>query len=277
MARFSYERVFLGPVEAVIFDMAGTVLDFGSIAPAGVFIEVFKRRQVEISVTEARGPMGAEKRRHIEMLLEMPAVAERFTQAHGRDWTQQDVDELYADFIPLQVNSLPNFSTLIPGADEIAQELTARGIKIGVNSGYNREMLEVCLAAVRQQGFNPQSAVAASDVPRARPSPAMSLKNAIELGIENVAGCVKVDDTVPGIDEGLNAGMWTIGLAISGNEVGVDHATWTAMDADTQAKHRARAEDKMRKAGAHYVVDSIADILPVLEDIEARLADGDHP
>jgi phosphonoacetaldehyde hydrolase len=261
----------------VIFDMAGTVLDFGSIAPAGVFIEVFKRRQVEISVTEARGPMGAEKRRHIEMLLEMPQVAERFEQAHGRHWTQDDVDALYADFIPLQVESLPKFSDLIPGAGDIAKTLKKRGIRIGVNSGYNREMLEVCLEAVRRQGFEPESAVAASDVPRARPSPAMSLKNVIELGVENVAGCIKVDDTVPGIDEGLNAGMWTIGLSISGNEVGLNHETWSGLSADEKATARTRAEDKMRRAGAHYVVDSIADILPCVDDIEARLRKGERP
>ena len=49
-------------VDAVIFDWAGTVVDFGSRAPAGAFVEVFRRHGVAISIAEARGPMGSEKR-----------------------------------------------------------------------------------------------------------------------------------------------------------------------------------------------------------------------
>lgn len=48
----------------------------------------------------------------------------------------------------------------------------------------------------------------------------MALQNAIALGIDAVAHCVKVDDAVPCIHEGLNAGMWSVGLALSGNEFG---------------------------------------------------------
>ncbi|CAI0828043.1 Phosphonoacetaldehyde hydrolase [Serratia entomophila] len=51
----------------------------------------------------------------------------------------------------------------------------------------------------------------------------MALQNLIALGVDAVAHCVKVDDAVPGIAEGLNVGMWSVGLAVSGNELG---ATW---------------------------------------------------
>jgi len=51
----------------------------------------------------------------------------------------------------------------------------------------------------------------------------MALQNLIALGVDAVAHCVKVDDAVPGIAEGLNVGMWSVGLAVSGNEFG---ATW---------------------------------------------------
>jgi phosphonoacetaldehyde hydrolase len=37
------------------------------------------------------------------------------------------------------------------------------------------------------------------------------------------------------------------------------------------------ATDRLERAGAHYVVGSLADIMPVLDSIETRLASGEKP
>lgn len=274
---FIYTRRYAGPVQAVIFDMAGTVMDFGSRAPAGVFVEVFARNGVEVSVAEARGPMGAEKRTHIAELMALPTVRSRWTERYGQPPGEGDIDRLYAEFIPLQVASLPNYADLIPGMLETAEELRRRGIKLAANSGYNREMLDVCLAAAEHRGLTFASTVAASDVPRARPLPAMCLTNAAQLAVDAVAACIKVDDTIPGIEEGVAAGMWTIGVAVSGNEVGLSLDEWAALDPVAQAKARARATDRLARAGAHMVVDSVADLLPCVAEIDRRLALGERP
>jgi phosphonoacetaldehyde hydrolase len=105
----------------------------------------------------------------------------------------------------------------------------------------------------------------------------MCLQNAINLGIDCVAACVKVDDTVPGVEEGLNAGMWSIGLAVSGNEVGLSLAEWQALPSGQQAALRERAYRRMLQSGAHYVVDTIADLMPCIDAIEARLGRGERP
>ncbi|HEX2525131.1 MAG TPA: phosphonoacetaldehyde hydrolase [Geminicoccus sp.] len=274
---FRYRRFYAGPVEAVIFDMAGTVVDFGSRAPAGVFVEVFRRHGVEISLAEARGPMGAEKRAHVAELLAAPAIQARFVARHGRASTEGDVDAIYQDFIPLQIETLPAFSDLIPGVLDTVAALRARGIRIGVNTGYNRAMMEVVLAAMERQGLHVDSAVAASDVRRARPFPAMCLTNAADLAVRSVAACIKVDDTIPGIDEGLSAGMWTVAITASGNEVGLDEKDWKALTPAQQADRIGWASDRMRAAGAHYVIPSVAELLPVVDAIEARLARGEQP
>jgi len=119
--------------------------------------------------------------------------------------------------------------------------------------------------------------VCASDVPAGRPYPYMCLQNVINLQVSPLEACVKIDDTVPGIEEGLSASMWTIGLAISGNEVGLPLAEWRALASAEQASRRSRAYERMRMAGAHYVVDTIADVLPCFDDIAARLARGEQP
>ena len=90
-------------VDTVIFDWAGTVVDFGSFAPTQVMVDVFTEQGVPISLAEARGPMGVAKWDHIQALGRNPAIAARWQDRHGRPMSTDDVDALYATFMPLQV------------------------------------------------------------------------------------------------------------------------------------------------------------------------------
>ena len=274
---FIYNREFRGPLEACIFDWAGTVLDFGCVAPAAAFVEVFERHQVPITVEEARGPMGAHKRVHIQQITEMTGVRQRWHDAHGRAPTDDDVETMYQEFIPLQLDCLADYSTLIPGTLDAVKALRERDMKIGTTTGYISEMTAINLVEAKKQGFEPDSTVCSNEVPKGRPYPDMCLQNAINLEVSCVQACVKVDDTVTGIEEGLNAGMWTVALTVSGNEVGLALDDWQALSADDQARLRAKAEDKMRRSAAHYVVDTVADLMPCIDDIQARLARGEKP
>ncbi len=274
---FAYTRVYRGRIEAVLLDWAGTTLDFGCMAPAVVFVEVFNRKQVPITMEEARAPMGAHKRVHIQRIMELDAVRRRWEETHGRPPDDADVDAMFKDFVPLQLDCLSAYSELIPGTLEVVAELRRRGIKIGSTTGYTTPMVEINLRDAARQGYTPDSTVCASDVPAGRPFPYMCLQNAINLGVTTVHACVKVDDTVPGIEEGLNAGMWTVGLAVSGNEVGLPRPGWEALAPPAQRAKRERAHRRLAQAGAHHVVDSIAELLPCIDDIQARIARGEAP
>lgn len=274
---FRTSRRYCGPVQGVIFDWAGTLVDFGSVAPAGVFVEVFQRHRVTIGVDEARGPMGAEKKQHIRMLLEQDAIRQRWMDSHGQAPDEDDIETLYQAFIPLQLECLSRYSQLIPGALEVIDRLRQRGIRIGTNTGYNRAMTDINERDAKAQGFVPDASVCASEVPAGRPYPFMCLHSAMALEVETVAACVAVDDTVPGIHAGLNAGMWTVGLTVSGNEVGLTLDEWWALSAEQQEQRRRRAFDKMAASGAHYIIDSVADLMPCIQDIEARLRRGETP
>jgi phosphonoacetaldehyde hydrolase len=98
-----------------------------------------------------------------------------------------------------------------------------------------------------------------------------------DLGVWPPRTVVKIDDTGVGLAEGRNAGTWTVGVAISGNALGLTQIEWLALDAGEQAARRAQATALLQDAGADYVIDSVADLLPVLDRIEARLARGDRP
>lgn len=266
-----------GHLRAAILDLAGTIVDYGSCAPAGVFIEVFKRNGVEISVAEARAPMGAHKRDHIAAVAAMPGVADRWLAAHGAPVGESDVDALYADLIPLQIACLPDYSDLIPGALDAISDFRGRGLKVATTTGYNREMTNIVLTEMRRQGFEPDAAICVDDVPAGRPEPWMALLAAMRLRAYPVSACVKVGDTVPDIAEGLNAGMWTVAVAATGNELGLSQVEAAALPT---AEHRQRvraAGERLMAAGAHFVVDGLADVPVLLDEIDERLRTGERP
>ena len=272
---FTYSRRYRGPLKGVILDWAGTTLDYGCYAPAVVFTEVFKRQGVEISMEEAREPMGAHKKVHIGLIAQIPSVRRRWVETHDAEPTDKDVDKMFEDFVPMQEACLSDYSTLIPGTLEVIAECRKRGYKIGSTSGYLPGMLAINQADGEKQGYVPDATFGAGDVPRGRPFGHMVLRNILELDVSPVQSVVKVDDTLTGIEEGLNAGCWGVGLAISGNEVGVQLDEWEAMPEDVKQAHRDRIYPTMYQRGAHYVIDSIADMIPVLDDIEARLKRGE--
>jgi phosphonoacetaldehyde hydrolase len=242
-----------------------------------VFVEVFKRKKVPITVEEARAPMGAHKRVHIQRITELESVRRRWQESHGRLPNENDVNAMFSEFVPLQLECLSNYSALIPGTLEAVAALRSRGIKIGSTTGYLTDMMKINHRDAKRQGYEPDSTVCAADVPAGRPYPYMCLQNVIKLGVSAVQACVKIDDTIPGVEEGLNAGMWTVGLAVSGNEVGMLLDEWRALAKADQEAKRERAYTRMAQCGAHYVVDTIADIMPCIEDIQARIRRGETP
>ncbi len=274
---FTYARRYRGPLKAVILDWAGTTLDYGCYAPAVVFTEVFKRQGVEISMEEAREPMGAHKMVHIRSISQNPDVAERWEEAHGRLPAEEDVVAMFEEFVPLQLDCLADYAELIPGTLDFVAEARNRRLKIGSTTGYTVEMMDLIKKEAAQRGYEPDHSVSAAEVPEGRPAPWMCLENAKYLGVYPLESIVKVDDTLPGIEEGINAGMWTVGLAKSGNEIGLTESEIEALPADVYERRITHAYQRMQRVGADYVIDGIWDLMPCLDDIEARLARGERP
>jgi phosphonoacetaldehyde hydrolase len=155
--------------------------------------------------------------------------------------------------------------------------LIARGVKVGANTGYSQEMIVDMRQAAASQGYKPTSIVCATDVSKGRPFPHMLLKNMLELEISAVQSVVKVDDTLTGIKEGLNAGCWTVGIAVTGNEVGLDLPEWQNMNIEQQQSLRNAAYKRFYNAGAHFVIDSVAELPQVIATIEEKLSNGEQP
>jgi len=264
-------------LEAVIFDWAGTTVDYGSLAPVRVLVQVFSANGIPVSDQQARRDMGVPKRDHIEHILNSPHVARQWTLRHGRPPSCDDVDRLFAEFNPLQIKCLAEYSRLIPGTEELAARLRRHGIKIGSTTGYTRPMLDLLLQYARAQGYSPDLSLCPDDVGGGRPKPWMAYRLGMEFRLSASAACVKIGDTPADIAEGRNAGMWTVAVAATGNEIGLSEEQFAALTG-VDRKHRlATARDTLLQAGAHFVVDSIVQCEGILDAIEHKLGNGERP
>jgi phosphonoacetaldehyde hydrolase len=267
----------MAKLTAAVFDWAGTMVDFGSRAPMGVFVEAFAKFGVPLTIAQARGPMGMAKRDHIKTLMAIPSVAADWVQAQGAPADDAAIDRIYDVFVPMNVAVAGQFAGLIPGVLQTITALRARGMKIGSTTGYTRSIMAEVLPRAAEQGLTPDNLVCAGDLAEGRPSPLMMYRCFADLGVYPPHGVVKIDDTEPGIVEGLAAGCWTVGLSVTGNAMGLSEAEWASLPSPEQAARRGKAEALLRGAGAHYVIDGVADLIPVIDAIEARLAGGERP
>jgi phosphonoacetaldehyde hydrolase len=278
-ADYVYSRGYRGKIKGVVLDWSGTTADAYVIAPAVVFVEVFKRHGVEISMLEARGPMGLRKDLHIKALTEVPEIRDRWKKIHGKAPGKKEVDAMFADFVPMQLACLRQYTGLLPGVAKVSQKMQKAGIKIGVSTGFVRSMVDILEADARKQGFKPDATVAGDEVVNgARPKPFMVYRNLDLLDIHPIQAVVKVDDTISGVGEGLEAGCWAVGVARYSNYMDIDTVAQAEKMPKAELERRvAYSADLLRKAGAHYVIDSIVELPEVIDDINARLARGERP
>ncbi len=99
----------------------------------------------------------------------------------------------------------------------------------------------------------------------------------LDLQVWPAHAVVKVENIGVGIDEGREAGCWTVAVTLSGNEAGVTPEQLAAMSDEEVQKLRARASDVLGRHRPDYIIDTVADLLPVLNDIEQRLVNGERP
>jgi len=264
-------------LKAVVFDWAGTMIDFGSCAPVEALIAAFAEEGILLSAADARHDMGRAKWDHVAAALERPRVREDWKAAKGRPAGVADIDRIYKALEPLMTLAAARHTRLIPGALEALAEVRRRGLKVGSNTGYTRQMMASILKAAAEQGYVPDAVVCAGETAEGRPTPLMMWKLWSELGVHPAAACVKVDDAEVGIGEGRAAGCWTVGVAASGNGVGLSGAEYEALGAAERGQRVAAAARVLSDAGAHYVIDTVADLPGVLDKIEARLAAGERP
>ncbi len=271
------EQIYHGQIKAVILDWAGTTVDYGSLAPVIAFQRAFEHHGIDVSADLIRASMGKDKRQHLREVFFSDQVKTQWSQTHKREPTEEDVEGLYRAFQTIQIDVLTERASLIPGTSSVCSELRQRGLKIGSTTGYTREMMSVLVPVAHALGFQPDSVICASDVPEGRPAPWMALMSAMEMRVYPMQAVVKIGDTPVDMAEGRNAGMWAVGVALTGNEIGLDEDVITTLSPEELKARLHVAYEHLYQAGAHFVVDGIWDIPLVLDQIQHYLIHGESP
>ncbi len=250
-------------IQAVIFDWAGTTIDYGCMAPIAGFMAAFEAIGVPITMQQARAPMGMLKIDHTRAIA--ASVKERAI-------SEEEIQKAYAVFEEKLFASLQNHCGVIPHVLDTVRALRAAGLKIGSTTGYTSAMMELVLAQAEQNGYRPDFCIASDKVPRGRPAPYMIWKNLEEFGIENPRHAVKVGDTVADICEGVNAGCWSVGVLLGSSEMGLTQAEAAALPSAELAALKETARQRFYAAGADYIIEDIRALPSVIEEINQRLA-----
>ncbi len=258
-------------IECVIMDWAGTAIDYGCFAPVSAFIKSFETIGIRITADEARRPMGLNKRDHIRALFEMERIGNAFFEKYGRKYTEKDIDGRYSEFQRLLFATLKEYTTPISDVIETIDILRKRGIKIGSTTGYTSEMMDVVIPAAAEKGYQPDHCVTADNLPGGRPYPYMIYKNMCDLAVSSRFFVLKYGDTISDIKEGLNAGVWTVGVVLGSNELGLTEEEVKTLPEGELKQRMNDVRMRMYAAGAHYVIDSIKELPALIESINKRM------
>jgi phosphonoacetaldehyde hydrolase len=253
--------------DLVILDWAGTMVDFGCRAPVNALLEAFKRHGVGLTEEQVRRDMGKAKADHVSALLRYPEVASAWSTASGGgNPTSEDRDALISELGPLMRDQAAQAATLIDGTRATVDTLRSAGLKIASSTGYTREMMQPVLERAAAQGYKPDHVVCSGETPQGRPSPLMVYKACVDLAVWPLSRVVKVDDSEAGVAEGRAAGCLTVGVTASGNCVGLSAAALASLPAAERQSRIATAAQALRAAGADIVIDSVASLVPALEE-----------
>ena len=259
-------------IECVIMDWAGTSVDYGCFAPVAAFVDSFKQMGLTVTAAETRAHMGVTKIEEIRALFSIERVEKDFREKYGRDYTEEDVQECYKRFQKVLFDTLEDYTEPIPGVVEVIAKLRAQGIKIGSTTGYTQKMMDVVIPAAEKKGYRIDNCVTSDNLPGGRPKPYMIYRNMCDLDVASRFSVLKYGDTIADIREGVNAGVWSVGVIMGSNELGLTEEETRTLPMGELKCRMAKVRDRMYAAGADYVVDTIAELPMLIEDINERMA-----
>ena len=251
----------MGKLKLVVFDWAGTTVDYGCFAPVAAFDKAFRAFGVQPTMDEIRAPMGMLKRDHIRTMLQMEGVAAQWQAQAGKPAAESDVEAIYRVFEEKLMESLSDYAAPKPGVVDAAAQLRGMGLRIGSTTGYTDSMMAVVVPAAAQQGYAPDYWCSPDSAGGfGRPYPYMIFRNMQQFGVQDVREVVKVGDTVSDIREGKNAGVRSLGVIEGSSVLGLTQAEFHALSADARAQACTRVRQTFLDAGADDVLQAIADL-----------------
>ena len=252
--------------DGIIFDWAGTTVDYGSFAPVQAFIEAFEAFGITPTLEEVRKPMGMLKIDHVRTMLSMERISKLWEEKHGKAWTEAHLKQVYELSEKKIIEIVHQFAEPKPYVKETIEELRAMGVKIGSTTGYTDEMMAIVVPAAKEAGYEADCWFSPDAVGKCgRPYPYMIYKNMQELKLQDARRVMKVGDTVADIKEGKNAGMVSVGIVEGSSVAGLTQAEYEALTVEEKEDLYQKVADTYYVAGADYVVKDIRGVLDLVK------------
>ncbi|MCL1949244.1 MAG: 2-aminoethylphosphonate--pyruvate transaminase [Turicibacter sp.] len=248
-------------IKAVIFDWAGTTVDYGCFAPVKGFIDGYKNIGIEITNEMARKPMGMLKMDHTREIAKML----------DQEITEEQIQAVYKDFERILFSNIENHCDVKDHIIETVAYLKAQGIRVGSTTGYTSEMMARVLPKAAENGYAPEFWTSPDQVGKGRPAPYMIWENMKEFGLTDPREIIKVGDTVSDILEGTSANTWTVGVVMGSSELGLTRKEVAALSADELEAKKAVVRQTYYKAGADFIIDGMDELPSVIAQINAKL------
>jgi len=224
-------------VQLVVFDMAGTTVDDtvnGIPLVAVAMQEAFRKHGLDVSIDQVNNVRGTEKKNAIQNILQRMNILEM----------DNLVDAIFIDFKDSLNSHLKFINKEIPGTSHVFKSLRSKGIHISVGSGFPHSVVETIVEHLRWKGLVDYVSSAEKEG-HGRPNPAMIHAAMTYCGVKDIRSVVKVGDTRADVQEGKNAGCWTVSVLTG-----------------TQSRESLETEKP------DFIINSIADLLDVLSQIE---------
>jgi len=279
-----YKKFHTSP-QAVFVDLDGCLMDAGCMTTVLALQQVFQERGVTITDVEAAskpsGLVGTDvtsKKSHLRHTL-FDVVPHKWKAVNGAEPTQWDLEALFKEF-PRCIKDHLNRVKAVPGAADVVRSLQAEGLKVAIASTFSGEVHDHWMRVSHSQGFTFDEALGCADVQNpgregvyncVLPDPWRCLALAHRLGVYPLSTTIRVATTAHGIEEGLNAGMWTVAVYNTGLVSPFIHPS------ETDAQRKNRTCESFYRLGCHYVIDGIWDLPKTLETIRGNMERGQTP
>lgn len=212
--------------QLAVFDMAGTTINDRDEVYR-VLREATEREGARYSDETFQRYMGTEKFYAIGNLLREGGV-EPTDEVHNKawEWFRTELACTYTENPP----------TPLPGVEGMLATLREKGIKIGLTTGFAREIVDIILSAMGWVDGVIDTAVAGDEVESGRPQPDQILVVMEKMGVTDKASVISLGDTESDVRSAQHAGVTSVGV-LTGHlsrgdfgRLGADHVLESAAD-----------------------------------------------
>ncbi|MFK4304275.1 MULTISPECIES: HAD hydrolase-like protein [unclassified Paenibacillus] len=263
-------------IQAVIFNLESTLLDPGGRGLIQGIRDIFRWKGVQVTEEQASYGRGLPIRDHIANVLALSEVRKKWLDCFGTHPGRTDIEHIYLELVPV-LRSLIQGAEPTFGIDKALNELQDRRIQSGATASCPMEMLGNVFTPA-QSPYALDCTVAPCEVSQGRPYPWMIYEIAHRLQVFPLSDIVKVGDTAADMQEGRNAGVWTIGV-LNHSEGALTTSQATSRESDDRVAEERRRQSVygLKRAGAHIVMNSVADLPRILREIEMLQHTGGYP